>query len=216
MSKKHPFHRIVGPLMGEVTGWGKFIPRYTWGGKGWGGAQLDDDGNALGFDCSGFACGVMWRCGWMSAKSWTNTDGLWAMGQKVQLGQVQPGDLILFGDNEPVGDMSHVGVVLFPGKQYLDAGGGGSRTKPGGSDWPPERGKVRVSKWSARADVQGFVRIREKQTAEDREALGEWRAHCQAAQAGQRPELPPELTRWPYQLRPAWRDYTDGGAGGLV
>lgn len=203
-------------ILGEVTGDGSHVPRYTWAGKGWGGALLDDDGEALGFDCSGFACGLLWRLGIISAKEATNTDGLLAGGRRVSLSSARPFDLLLFGDDDPPGDASHVGVMLKPGVQvvYMDAGGGGSKTRPGGSDWPPSRGRVRLVRHPARSDLISCVRFRGSPTSEDREALAEWSGHVAQVRAGFQPDLPRELMAWPYQLRPMWRGY--GGGGGMV
>lgn len=196
-------------VLGELTGDGRWTPRYTWAGKGWGGAAVDAGGELLGFDCSGFACGLLWRLGLMSAKEGTNTDGLLAGGARVELSKARPLDLLLFGDNDPVGDASHVGVVVRPGATlvYMDAGGGGSRTKPGGSDWPPAKGRVRLVKHPARSDLIACVRYRGRPTGEDRDALAEWGNHVAEVRAGRKPDLPQALTRWPYNLRPMWRGY---------
>ncbi len=198
------FLRALAPILGELTNDGRSRPRYTWAAKGWGGARRVN-GEALGYDCSGFACGLLWRVGRLPVRRWTNTDGLWAMGRPVTV--PEPLDLVLFGDNDPPGDMSHVGVVVAPG-HYLDFGGGGSRTQPGGSDWPPERGYgPRLLALGTRADQQGFRRVSERWTGEDLAAVRAWAGHVQAHRRGEAAPLSQELQGPPFFLRPMSSGY---------
>lgn len=189
-------------LVEELTGRGAQAPWYTWAGKGWGGAQVDADGNTIGFDCSGFVCGVLWRMGRIGAREGTNSDGLWDMGTRVTSPTAL--DVAVFGSG---GDPSHVALVVEPGVLLVDAGGGGSRTQPGGSDWPPSKGKVRWSSWDYRTDLIGYVRVHGTYSTEDFEALQEWGAHVAQYDAGENTGLPEELTGWPYNLRPVWQRY---------
>lgn len=196
------FLRKLAPILGELSDDGRTVPRYTWGGKGWGGATAD----GRGLDCSGFACALLWRVGRFSMRESTNTDGLWAMGPAVAAGAVQPLDLVLFGDNDPVGDMSHVGVMVSQGA-YLDFGGGGSRTHPGGTDWPPKGPGLRLKRVGERSDLQGFRRVRGTWSAADVAAAREWARHVQAHRAGQAAPLSASLQAGPYYLRPMGSHY---------
>lgn len=184
--------------LGEIMP-GGHRARYTWGGKGWGGAGPD----GRGFDCSGFACGLLTRLGLMSHRSWTNTDGLWANYPEIPGPGVIPLDLALYGKND---DPSHVAVVLLPGQYVIEAGGGGRQTQPGGSDWPPRRGRApMVQRWGYRSDLLGVVRVLPEQTESDHRLLSQWQRHVLGASVGRRIPLSQPLKDWGY--RPVWSRY---------
>lgn len=166
---------------------------YTWGGKGWGGPR----GDGGGLDCSGFACGLLWRCGVLPHSGRTNTDGMLAW---EPVTDPRPLDVALYGPS--VADAAHV-AVLGPDGRWYDAGGGGSRTYPGGPDWPTRGRAGRQVALTVRRDLLGFRRApRVAWTEADRRGLLEWVAHVRAYREGRRLTLSRSLLA--ADVRPVW------------
>lgn len=174
--------QVFAGLLGELGG----EHPYTWGGKGWG-PPLPDGG---GLDCSGFAQGLLQRVGRMQHQAPLASHQLRDYGRQVNAPALW--DVLYWP--------GHVGVVLVPGLFYLDAGGGGSTTAPGGEDWPTLGRAGRLRKWGDRGQAEVVVRI-DDATDRDWELVALWRRYAMLRAVGANAGLPAQLAPYYREVR---------------
>ena len=195
---------FMGSLREEYGGTKEAPAVYTWAGKGYGGANIVD-GIPHGLDCSGFVLGLLRRLLLYPHGGQINSQAMHDQAVPVASDETNIFDLIFFGTS-PSG-VYHVAMVLIPGVLYIDCGGGGSKTKPGGADWPPARGRVfRFNKWSFRSsELVSYGRLRKAVSEEDHAIVAEWKQHVAACRRGECLQLSERLVKNKY--RPMWQGY---------
>lgn len=121
---------------------------YVWGGKD----------PSTGLDCSGFVTCALHHVGGPDWRATHWTDRLWAECEHVDLGQVRPGDAVLYwGNSTGTKDVSHVMLALDWGMVVGQAYGGPANKTPA---YSLERGHwTRVLPLRYRPDVAGAVRL---------------------------------------------------------
>lgn len=191
-------------LGAELLNDGKFRRApYTYGGKGWGGALIDGDGNRIGHDCTSLPfCGFrrlgLIPHGKFGGMEWRFVRAKYLPDFCEKVTSPAPFDLVFFS--------GHVGVVVDPGRLYMDFGGGDRDTQPGGSDWPAKNGRFRFRRWDyMNKQHLGYGRFRAQVGPEDHAIIAAWEAHVAQTRAGQKPALSSELVSLGY--RPMWQDY---------
>ncbi len=99
---------------------------YAWGSGGKGGPSYGvhhypdgdpsngDDYNRFGFDCSGLTLYAYWRGAGIDIGEWTGKQ--YESGKRVSLEELQPGDLVFWGDGDDAGSTTHVVMYVGDGK----------------------------------------------------------------------------------------------------
>ncbi|GAA4444109.1 C40 family peptidase [Actinokineospora soli] len=146
-TRQEKINRVIAAAKSQ-TGKGYL---YSWGAGGKGGPSYGvehrqreggDDWYRYGYDCSGLTLYAFWKGAGIDIGPATTQQ--YKAGKKVPLSQIQPGDLIFWGNGDNAASTTHVAIYIGGGK-LIEA------------SWPRNSNSVRVKalygrdKWTAHA-----------------------------------------------------------------
>jgi cell wall-associated NlpC family hydrolase len=170
-------------ILSELTNHFTQSPIYSYGAKGYGGSLGPE---RMGLDCSGLVTGILSRFGLCSHKDRDSmsSEMLRKKSKAVSSDSLEFGDLAFYGGKKAY----HVGIYV--GQGFIIEAGGAARdaTPPSrvswysgatSSDFPPKRGRIRLSPYNYRRDFMGFGRYRSDVSEEDHFLIHEWNKHVE-------------------------------------